>query len=204
MGFVSGTAGFTRYRVEGSPPEDYFERYPERIAQHAFREIDENSLNERSAGWVDMMDMFNNRFDGLEFFREPYIALSFRIDVKRVPPKALKQYSRQAELEIMASEDLQYLAKARKEEIKGAVSGRLLMRAIPVSNTYDMLWNLQSGHVLFGCVKSTVCDEFAEFFHDTFGLFLTAVIPYSLACRALEEVGKDPNIIERIGPTKFL
>lgn len=204
MGFVSGTANFTRYRVEGSPPEDYFESYPSRIAQHAFREIDENSINERSAGWVDIMDMFNNRFDGMEFFREPYIALSYRLDVKRVPPKALKQYSRQAELEIMASEDLQYLAKARKEEIKGAVSGRLLMRAIPVSNTYDMLWNLQTGQVFFGCVKSAICDEFAEFFHNTFELFLTAVIPYSLACRALEKGEKDPNLIERISPTKFL
>ena len=204
MGFVSGTANFSRYRVEGSPPDDYFERYPERIAQHAFRGINENSLDERSAGWVDIMDNFNSRFGGMEFFREPYIALSFRLDVKRVPPKALKQYCRQAELEVMASEELQYLTKGRKQDIKDAVSGTLLKRVLPVSNTYDMLWNLQTGALLFGCVQSKICDEFTEFFHNTFGLFLTAVIPYSLACLALEKGGKNPNLIEGISPTKFL
>ena len=203
MGFISGTASFTRYRVEGSPPEDYYERYPEKIAQHAFRDIHENSLDERAVGWVDIMDTFNSRFDGMEFFREPYIALSFRMDVKRVPPRALKQYCRQAEFEVMASEDLQYLAKSRRKEIKGAVSSRLLKRAIPVSNSYDMLWNLQKGSVLFGCVKNKVCDEFAEFFHKSFGLFLTAVIPYSQACRVLEKEDRDPNLIERLGPTQF-
>jgi DNA recombination-dependent growth factor C len=204
MGFVSGTVNFTRYRVEGSPPEDYFERYPEKITRYAFRDIHENSLDQRAVGWVDIMDMFNNRFDGMEFFREPYLALSFRLDLKRVSPKTLKQYCRQSELEVIASENLQFLTKDRRDDIKSAVNDKLLRRVIPVSNTYDMLWNLQTGKVLFGCVKSIVCDEFAELFYNTFGLFLTAVIPYSLVCQTIEKEGKDPNLAEVMEPTNFL
>ena len=57
----------------------------------------------------------------------------------------------------------------------------LLKRAIPSSKTYDMVWNLQSGAVLFGCLNNKICDEFREIFLGTFGLNLDPVFPYALA-----------------------
>ena len=64
----------------------------ERIARFSFRRLDEHSPAERSAGWVNIMDMFDTRFAGAEFLKEPYIAMSLRIDERKIPSTALKQF----------------------------------------------------------------------------------------------------------------
>ncbi|HDR14468.1 MAG TPA: DNA recombination-dependent growth factor C, partial [Desulfobacteraceae bacterium] len=55
MGFMQRTASFTRFQVEDPLPEDYTESFPERISRRAFRKLDEDSLEERSEGWVNIM-----------------------------------------------------------------------------------------------------------------------------------------------------
>lgn len=71
MGLISGSGSFSRYQVKGRPAEDFLEGLSERIGRHAFRNLTEDSTQERSAGWVNVMDMFDNRFAGLEFLKEP-------------------------------------------------------------------------------------------------------------------------------------
>jgi DNA recombination-dependent growth factor C len=198
MGLIHGSSSFTRFVVNGNPPEDYAEAFPERILSYAFRELDENSQEERSEGWVNIMDMFDNQFLGREYFKDPYIALSWRMDVRTVPDKALRQYCRQAEEEIKRSEELEFLPKGRREEIKEAVRIRLLKRAIPRSKVYDMIWDLNSGLVIFGSVNNRLCDDFAAFFLKTFDLSLMSIFPYTLAGQALERDGMDPSLLESL------
>jgi hypothetical protein len=91
MGLMHGSAGFTRYMAEGTLPQNFMEGLSENMARYAFRDLDDKSMDERSAGWVNIMDMFDNRFAGIEFLKEPYIAMSLRIDERKIPPTALKQ-----------------------------------------------------------------------------------------------------------------
>jgi DNA recombination-dependent growth factor C len=139
MGLISGSGSFTRYLADGTLSENFLESLSEKIARYSFRGLDEKSINERSVGWVNIMDMFDNRFAGLEFLKEPYIAISLRVDERKIPSTALKQYCLEAEEKIKEAENLEYLPKRRRSDIREGVRLRLLKRAIPVSRTYDMI-----------------------------------------------------------------
>jgi DNA recombination-dependent growth factor C len=200
MGFIQGVATFSRYRVDGTLPGDYIEEFPKRILRYGFRNLDDLPGEERSVGWVRILDMFDPAFKAMEYFKDPYLALSWRVDTKKIPKEALTQYCRKEENEVKEREGIEYLAKLRREEIREAVRSRLLKRAIPQSGVYDMVWSLQTNAVLFGATSNKLCDEFAEFFRKTFELFLVPVYPYALARRAFELSGKDQDLVDDVQP----
>ena len=201
MGLIlGGAASFTRFMVDGSAPEDYLEDYPRRIARFAFRNIDPSTESERSVGWVNIMDMFDSRFRAMEFLREPCIAMSWRVDIRKVPPKALKQYCREAEEKIKEEENVEFLPKERRREIKESIQMELLKRVIPRARTFDMIWNLHTSVLLFGSTSNNLSDEFADFFLQCFGLPLKAVFPYSMASRILQEEEMDTALLDGLWP----
>ena len=200
MGLIRGAATFCRYEVDGALPEDYMESFPREILRYAFHPLDDLPGEERSTGWVNILDMFDNEFRAMEYFKEPFIALSWRVDVKRIPTKALLQYCREAEKKVREREGLARLPKPLREEIRESVRIRLLERAIPQSGIYDMVWNLQKNIVFFGAVSSKLCDEFAEFFWNTFHLRLVPLYPYAMAQKSLRARGKEATLVEGIPP----
>ncbi|MCJ7593813.1 MAG: recombination-associated protein RdgC [Desulfobacterales bacterium] len=201
MGLIYGSGSFTRFTVEGEVPENYLEDFPRRITRFAFRNIDETSEQERSFGWVNIMDMFDSRLGAMEYLKEPCIAMSWRVDAKKVPAKALKQYCREAEERIKDAEGLEFVSKKRRQEIKEGMKMELMRRAIPRSQTYDMLWNLQTSAVIFGSINNKLCDEFAGFFQHCFDLHLKTVFPYSMASQILEKEGMDPALLDWLQPS---
>jgi recombination associated protein RdgC len=203
MGLITGSGSFTRYFAEGTLPENFLESLSEQIARHSFRNLDEKSISERSVGWVNVMDMFDNRFAGLEFLKEPYVTMSLRVDEKKIPSTALKQYCLEAEEKIKEAEDLEYLPKNRRVDIKDGVRLRLLKRAIPVSRTYDMIWNYNTDLVIFGCTTNKLCDEFMEFFLQTFSIHLRTICPYTLACGFPDKEGTSPDVVDGLSPSNF-
>ncbi|HEQ78899.1 MAG TPA: hypothetical protein ENN76_01380 [Euryarchaeota archaeon] len=198
MSLIYGTGSFTRFKVEGGISEENREIFQTNISRYAFRNLDENSDEERSTGWVSIMDMFDSAFADINYFKEPCIALSWRVDVRSVPIKALRQYSREAEEKIKTSEELEHISKNRRQEIKEAVRIKLLKRAIPRSNIYDMIWNVQTGLVIFAATSTKLCDEFSEFFLKCFGLHLMTVFPYSMASDILKGEEVDPGLLEEL------
>jgi DNA recombination-dependent growth factor C len=200
MGIISRSGSFTRYTATTSLPEDFLENLQAAVSRYAFKNLGESSVDERSAGWVNIMDMFDNRFAGIDFLKEPYVAMSLRIDERKIPPTALKQHCLEAEARIMEAEDLEYLHKRRRSEIKEGVRLGLLKRAIPVSRSYDMIWNTATGQVIFGCVTPKICDEFTEIFRQTFDIPLEAICPYTLAQGVLEAEKTAHDPLEAMAP----
>jgi len=203
MGLISGSVSLTRYLAGGDLPKSFMEGLSEKIGRYAFRKLDEKSIDERSAGWVNIMDMFDNRFAGIEFLKEPYIAMSLRVDERKIPSTALKQHCLEAEEKVKEYEKLEYLPKGRRLEIKEGIRLSLLKRAIPVSRNYDMIWNYTTGLILFGCTSKKLCDEFTEIFSKTFDIELQAICPYTLAGRFLEKEGAATGLIDTLSPSDF-
>lgn len=196
MGLIRGSASFTRFFVSGAFSRNNLDQYAKRISRFAFVNLDEYSDMQRSTGWVNIMDMFDTSFEGRTFFMHPYIALSFRVDVRKVPTNALKQHCREAEDKIKEAENLEYLPKAKRKELKDFVWHQLLKRAIPRANTYDMIWNLETSLLIFGSTSNKVSDEFAEHFFKTFDLTLSPVFPYAIAHQHLEKEDEDTGLLD--------
>jgi DNA recombination-dependent growth factor C len=203
MGLISGSGSFTRYQVKGSPAENFMEGLADKIGHNAFRNLTEDSTRERSTGWVNVMDMFDNRFQALEFLKEPYIAMSLRVDERKIPATAIKQYCLEAEEKIKVAENLDFLPKRRRADIKEGVKLRLLKRAIPGSRVFDMVWNYSNGNVLFGSTNTKLCDEFQELFLKTFDLHLLAMCPYTLGSGFLEKKGDSPDLMDSLSPSNI-
>ncbi|MBN1627960.1 MAG: recombination-associated protein RdgC [Deltaproteobacteria bacterium] len=200
MGLLRGSASFSRYIVNGTPPENYPEAYVDCIIRYSFRGFDENSDLDRSTGWVNIMNIFDTEFQQKQFHMYPYLSLSLRADTRKVPSNALKQHCLEEEHRVKVTENLEYLSKERRREIKEITMSRLLKRAIPRTNTYDMIWNTQTSMLIFGTTSNRICDEFAELFFKTFGLNLSPVFPYSLAGINLEKQCINPGILDSIRP----
>ncbi|MBN2418273.1 MAG: recombination-associated protein RdgC, partial [Deltaproteobacteria bacterium] len=198
MGLINGSCSLTRFIVEDPLPENYLETFPPLIQRYAFRGFDESSEVERSIGWVNIMDMFDSHFNRMQYLKEPYLALTWRIDVRNVPNKALKQYSLEAERKVMEMEDLEFLPKGKRKEIKEMTRASLLKRAIPSSRIYDTVWNLDKGYVLFGGATRKLCDEFSTFFHKCFNIRLGSVYPYLTASGFLEQEGQRPEQLDEL------
>jgi hypothetical protein len=61
MGFISGSASFVRFSVEGELPENVWDFIAERVAAFSFVDIDE-TYDEFSIGWVSVINMFDADF----------------------------------------------------------------------------------------------------------------------------------------------
>ena len=198
MGLINGSCSLARFIVEDPVPEDYHETFPGLIKRFSFKGFDESSEAEQASGWVNIMDMFDSSFSRMQYLKEPYLAMTWRIDTRKVPAKALKQYSLEAERKVMEMEELDFLPKGKRKEIKEMTRLGLLKRAIPASKIYDMIWNLDKGYVLFGGASRKLCDEFSSFFHKCFNIRLGSVYPWLTASRFLEREGRRPEGLEEL------
>jgi len=203
MGLLRGSASFSRYFVNGIPPENYLDEYTNNITRYCFRGFDESSDAERSIGWVSVMNIFDAAFEQRQFHMHPYLSLSFRVDTRSVPGNALKQHCLEAEHKIKIMERLDYIPKERRKELKDFTLNQLIKRAIPRTNTYDMIWNVETSMLIFGSTANRICDEFTELFYKTFDLKLFPVFPYSIAAMNLEREGIDTGALDSIRTFNF-
>ncbi len=200
MGFLKGGVSFSRFVAEGEFPPNYREDFPGRIRRFCFQELDEYSDQERSVGWVDMMDPLDAEFLGDGFFKEGYLTLALRVDTRVVPAKVVRQHALAAQREAAKKEGIGFLPKERRKEIQEQVRWKLMRRAIPKSNSYEVVWNLKTGSILFGSTQPALCDVFAEHFQKTFGLRAVPLYPYEMMSRLFKKQGQDPVTLGGIKP----
>ena len=104
MGLLAGTASFTRFRVEGELPNNTWDFIAEQVAKHSFKDIDE-TLDEFSLGWVSIGDMFDSKFSYGSYAAGDYVALSMRMDERKVSSAVLKKFASKEEARIKEEKD---------------------------------------------------------------------------------------------------
>ncbi len=180
MGLLSSSTTFVRYAVEGELPANFLEFATERVMQNAYRDIDDN-FEERSVGWVSVMNMFDAAFEYASFLVGDHIVLTLRIDERKVAPKVLKKFTLKEEARLLKERQIPKLSRAQKLEIKDNVKLMLLKKAVPTPSTYDLCWNLSEGTLLFFSTSLKAQTELEDFFKKTFDLSLRLQIPYLTA-----------------------
>jgi hypothetical protein len=180
MGLIDKSGSFSQYTTTTELPDDFLNNITDRIRYHAFTDIDEETIQEQSSGWVDISNMLDNKFETLGFLKEPYIAMSLRIDSRTVPAEALKRYCLIEEERIKIAQNTDFLSKVRRTEIKEQTRLQLLKRVIPASKTYDMIWNYTTGRLIFASTNAKLCDEFQNLFAKTFNIETDSIHPAML------------------------
>nr|MBF0222338.1 recombination-associated protein RdgC [Desulfobulbaceae bacterium] len=192
MGLLSNSGSFVRFSVEGDMPASFWEFAAERIAMHAFRDIDD-SFEEHSIGWVSVMNMFDSEFAYASYAAGDYIALTMRIDERKVAPAVLKKFCMKEEERLKKERQVPKLSRGQRLEIKENMTLMLTKKAVPVPATYDMCWNLGDNTVLFFSTSGKAQASLEDLFKKTFDLHLVLQVPFLAAGRLI-----DPALEERL------
>lgn len=201
MGLLSRSASFVRYVVEGDLPENFWDFAAERIALHSFRDIDE-SHEERSLGWVSVLNMFDSSFAYASYAAGDHVVLSLRLDERKVAPKVLNKFSLKEEERLKKERQVPNLSRSHRLDIKENVRLMLMKRAVPVPAVYDLSWNLAESTVLFFSTSRKAQELLEEFFRETFGLDLLLQVPYLTAEKLLDDAGRQS--LADLSPALFL
>lgn len=201
MGLLSSSFTFVRYAVTGEIPENFWDFAAERISTNSFRDIDE-SLDERSRGWVSVHNMFDTDLQYENYAVGDYIVLSLRIDERKVSPKLLKKFCLKEEERLKKERELPKLNRSQQMEIKENVRLQLLKQTPPQAATFDICWNLGESVLYFFSTSEKIQAELEEFFKETFGLSLQLQIPYITAENLL---GPDRHdALAQLGPQIYV
>ena len=185
MGLLSRTTTFVRYAVEGELPGNFWEFAAERIAQFAFRDIDD-TFDEYSIGWVSIDNMFDASFSHAAYAAGDYIVLSMRIDERKVSNTLLHKYSLKEEERVKKEKQIPRLNRSHRVQIKEDIRLQLVKKSLPVPAVYDLCWNLSSNTVLFFSTSAKAQSVLEDFFKECFGLTIILQVPYLAAAHLLD------------------
>ncbi|MDW7771502.1 MAG: recombination-associated protein RdgC [Desulfobulbaceae bacterium] len=190
MGFLTGTASFVRFSIEGQLPESFWDFIAEKVAAHAFQDIDD-TLDEYSIGWVSAVNMFDADFAYGSYAVGDYITLSMRVDERKVSPSVLKKCVLKEEERVKKERQIPRLNRSTKMEIKERIRTELVRKSVPVPAVYDICWNLSEGTLYFFSTSKKAVVLLEELFKETFGLSLILQIPWLTAAHVADKVTRD-------------
>ncbi len=201
MGFITGSASFVRFGVEGELPENAWDFVADRVASFSFQDIDE-TYDEYSIGWVSVLNMFDADFAYASYANGDFVTLTLRIDERKVSPAILKKYIQKEEERVKKEKQIPKIGRSMKAEIKERVRTELVRKAIPVPSVYDLCWNLTESNLLFFTTNKKAHALLEDFFKDCFGLLIKQQIPYVTAEHLLDEEGVEK--LARVNPEIFV
>lgn len=185
MGLLTGSASLTRFSVEGELPASFWDFVGQRVAAMSFKDIDD-TMDEYSIGWVSVADMFDAGFAYSSYAAGDYIALTMRIDERKVTPAVLKKYVMKEEERIKREKQIPRLNRAARLEIKERIRSELIRKSPPVPSTYDLCWNLADNTLLFFSTSKKAMALLEDLFKETFSLSLILQIPWLTGLRLAE------------------
>jgi len=188
MGILANTVSICHFRVMGElVAGDLYEESPRLLALQHFNPIDD-SIEEVSLGWVHLDDPKEHSFlKPSDCWHERYLRFSLRRDQRKVPAALLKEHVEKACELYKTDNEVSFVPKQRKEEIKELVRARLLAKTLPDPKVYDLVWDTEKNLVTFTTLTPKTIELLEDLFKKTFeGLRLVAFHPYERAMTVLD------------------
>ncbi len=203
MGAFSGSISYKQFYVEGDLPNDWKEKYLERITHFAFEELTADDERDEAFGWVPVERPLERDFPLARVIFNEYLTLGLRRDAFSISPDRLKAETAAGTREFLADHKSEKLNKTQKEEIARDTKLRLRERALPTMKVIDMSWNLDEKHVRFWNQSPKICELFQGLFEETFQLKLKPANPYINALKS--ELNEDElEFLTEVEPSHFV
>lgn len=173
MGFLSGRATFSRFRIDGRSPKTFTTEHLDHLAENA---IGSQRLAPGAdgveTGWIAADHILDTQFDLAKNVINDALHFAIRIDQQKIPGDLVRAYAA-VELQALAKENPSGFASPRQRKLarasamekleREARDGRYLRRkAIPA------LWDGPAGELLIGSTSASVIAYFLTLFQKTF------------------------------------
>lgn len=177
MSALKGKLTFSRFFVLGDVPEDLSGSSLKRIRAQAFEPLDPDEDIKERHGWASVVDPFDTEIDHEKCFFNEYLVLSMRLDRWAIPSALLKAQLADAERKLLEKKGMESLGRKAKAELKEMVTKKLRRQLVPVTKTFDLVWNLQTHVALFHSHSKKQVELVQELFEKTFKLRLLLETP---------------------------
>lgn len=134
-------------------------------------------------GWTSVEDPFDTELDHEKVFFNEYLTLAMRVDRWVVPGPLLKAHLREAEEKLLEKKSLERLGRKAKADLKVMVLKKLRRQLVPVTKSYDLVWNVNDGVAFFFSHSNKTHELVQELFERTFKLRLLVESPGTAADR---------------------
>ncbi len=191
MGIFSNALTWRHCRVSADPPSDFRARFADAIARNALRENERIRTKDENVGWVAINDPGDTALSIEKVLFNTILALSMRVDKKRVSAHYLKIMVARRRKAVLEAEGKTRLSANQKKAIREEIEEDLLGRALPHVAVYDMAWNIVKGDVYFFSLSKPVFDLFQTLFRNTFEIDL-----HPVGLEEWLETGQDRELVE--------
>ncbi|MGM0578952.1 MAG: hypothetical protein ACQEXJ_24735 [Myxococcota bacterium] len=202
MGALSGGITTSAYYVDGDLPKDFRDRFVEALNSRRFQDIEVESDQEESLGWVNLADPFDTDFAVEKILFNDYLMAGLRQDTLRIPGAVFKLHLRRALADYLQTTGKAKASKADEEEVRDHLEKQLRKRVLPGIKIHEFVWNIERGEVWLFTANKRVNEMFQDIFTDTFDVVLLPRNAYS----RLEKMGLSDDDLEhaaRLEPTVF-
>jgi DNA recombination-dependent growth factor C len=189
VGILKGAPTVTRYRLADAVPSDYTEEFiGERLKKFAFRDI-ENSSEESSSGWVELLDALNWDFGEGSYRIGPNYAFTMRLDQRKLPGKILNRYYVIREAEVVEKTGRKPNG-VRRKELKEALRLELLRRCLLTTDLYEVVWLTGRQEIWLSGGGEKLRALFEDLWGRTFGIAIRMLVPVTIGLELLDDDGR--------------
>ena len=185
MGFLSGSASFTRYRITNDPTGVFGETHLKLLSEHKIKSTGRNLYEQPSVGFLGGAHILDTKFDFEKNILEDAMHFAIRIDSCQIPGP-IKQAWTQIELSgALQDNPSGRPSKVQREEARDAVEARCVeeskkgnyqkMTVIPI------LWDSATETLFVGNTSEKTVDFCLGFINDVFGLEFSKISSGKLA-----------------------
>jgi hypothetical protein len=206
MGFLSGTIGFERFRVEGPKFKQFGPKQIEILDRFAIGKIVGDSAEQPLVGFLAGDHLFDQDFALEKNVVEDNLHCGFRIDTNKVPSALRKAWLAIEMAPMLAASEHGKLTKAQKQEAQQAVQARCEEAAksgkFKRMQQFSSLWNRGEGIMYLGSSSQAAIDLGGDLFQRAFQLELDRLTAGKLAFQWAKDADK-LSALEEIEPTVF-
>ena len=179
MPVLRGSVTLSRFSVE-SDSSDWKRIIPKGLKAGAFEPLDRKSEDDRAAGFVELENADATDFGAANIYSGEYALFAFRVDTLKVRSAELKAELAKWE-QAFVKQNGRKPSRGEKTENKASIRHMLLQRAIPVTKTFDIAWNLKTDELQIWAASRTAVEEIVGAIEEAFGVKLLGKVPVLVA-----------------------
>lgn len=187
-----GSVTFSRFKVSGRRPKDERRWLLGALRTRCFTPVDPQGDEERSAGFVELVDDRRTAFAVGDVFLGQHAVWGFRVERLKVPAAKVRaglvEWAQRFE-----AESGRPPSRRERTEQKEVLRRALRAKVEPSVKVFDLSWELRGGDLLVWAAARTVVDEIVGILEDELELRLTPRGPASFATQAVLD-GLEPTI----------
>jgi hypothetical protein len=177
MGFASRSVSIMRYRVKGEIQGSFWDTVHEGVKRNSFRTTDQPG-ELIGFGWTSIDDFDDYRFEGASYVRANYVALSFRIDTVRVPPRVLETELKKERRKLLERTGQKRISTNQLRELKEGLKESLKSRVLPSIQVFDLVWDTTGAVAYLAALSVRARERVEDHFKKSFGLTVTPLVPF--------------------------